>query len=405
MAQTVDSIKSFMLGVFSDMSQIKASTGFQSIFSNSGMGAQTVYVENATQIAIDLIRGYKKISKLLERSPLEGENTIGGNSKHFKAQKFQNVAYDFPIIRDSGSVSKDDIIKYRLAGRTATDLSVNESTAAREKFAEIIHTIMLQHAGRMEKQAAEAVLTATCTLDDGAEYDFDRSTSNTITPSVLWSVTATATPIGDLDDAADALQEQGKTEGSAGIIGWEALKAMLATDEIANLSGKDGKRFEFVQAGSGLAQLPAIPADMQYMIANGFKYMAYVKTYKGRDIYLFTYNEKYQTDAGTWTDYMNSKDVLLMDHTARRDRYFGPSIKLDLVTPEQRAINSYLGLGNLRSRALNSVTPSGIIDARMFHHDATMNASRTAFTIETYTGPLYVPTAVDTTCLLDGVIA
>jgi len=405
MAQTVNSIKSFMLGVFSDLSQIKASTGFQSIFANGGQGSITRYVENATQVDIDLIRGFKKISKLLERAAVEGEFTIGSNSKHHKANKFQNVAYDFPIIRDSGSVTKDEILKYRNAGHHSADMSISESMASREKFAEIIHTIMLQHAGRMEKQAAEAINAATTTLDDGGAYDFDRSTDNTITPSVLWSVTATATPIGNIDDGLDAIQENGKTEGGVGLIGWEALKAMLATTELINLSGKDGKRFEFVQAGSALAQLPALPADMQYLARNGFKYMAWLKTYKGREVYLFTYNEKYQTDAGVWTDYMNSKDVLLMDHTARRDRYFGPSIRLDLVTPEQRAINSYLGLNSARAMALNDVSPSGIIDARMFHHDAFMNETRTAFSIETYTGPLYVPTAVDTTCLLDGVTA
>lgn len=402
MAQTINSITSFYSGVFSDLSQIKVSKGFSSIFANGGVMSQTLYVENATQISIDLIRGFKKISKLLQRAPVEGEISLGGNVGHTKAQKFQNVSYDFPIIREYGSVSYSEALKYRLAGRVDTDVSMSVMEKTREKFAEIILTNFQKEGGRMEAQAAEALLTGTCTLDDGGSYDFDRSTSNTIVPSTLWSVTATASPIGDIDDACDAVQEQGKTEASAGIIGYSALTAMVATDEIKN--NADNRRFEFVYAGDIMTQKP-YPSSMQYLVDNGFKYMAYVKTYKGREVYLFTYNEKYQNSAGTWVDYMNAKDVLIFDHMARRDRYFGPRIRFDMMTQDEILLNRLLGIEALQQMAVDESNQTGVFDVRMFHNDAFLSDSRTSITVETYTGPLFVPTAIDTTALLDGVIA
>lgn len=402
MAQTINSITSFMTEVFSDLSRINVSRGFMSIYANGAPDSRTEYVENATQIVIDLVRGYKNISKLLERAAVEGEMSLGGNVGHTKAQKFQNVAYDFPIIREQGSVSYSEALKYRLAGRSDTDVSLDVMSKAREKFAEIVMTNYKKMAGRMEAEAAEALLSGTITLDDGGSYALDRSTDNTITVSPLWSVVATADPIGDIDLACDTVQEHGKAIGKAGIIGYAALNAMINTDQIKNLS--DNRRFEFVMVGDN-RRLPDFPSEMQYLVENGFTYMAYVKTMKGRDVYLFTYNEKYQNAAGTWVDYMNSKDVLIFDPSVRRDRYFGPRIRFDVMTQDEIMINRLLGIDNLVNMTVNEMDPTAVFDPRMFHIDTFLNETKTAITVESYTGPLFIPTHIDASALLDGVIA
>ena len=63
MAQTINQTTSFMTEVFSDMEKIKASKGFLSMFGRAG--SKTEFVDNATEIMIDIIRGEKK--RLAER--------------------------------------------------------------------------------------------------------------------------------------------------------------------------------------------------------------------------------------------------------------------------------------------------------------------------------------------------
>jgi hypothetical protein len=132
--------------------------------------------------------------------------------------------------------------------------------------------------GKMEAMAVEAMCSAKITLDDGTEYDFDRSASNTITPVTLWSVAATASPLGDLDDACDAIQENGKTDAAACIMGYEAYTSMINTDEINNFA-KDNNRVDLVAFGR---LKDAMPSSMQYLVDNGFTYKGSVLTYKDR---------------------------------------------------------------------------------------------------------------------------
>ncbi len=388
-----------MTELFSDMERIKVSRGFLSAFGRGN--SRTVFVDNARELTIDLIRGEKKISQLLQRVPGDGEANIGSNVKNTTAEKFQNVSRVFPLIKERGSVSFDETLD-RVAGEIPINSGMLSIERARVKFAEIVMTNFKKMAGRMEKEAAESLLTGIITLDDAEVYDFDRAATNTIVPAILWSVVATAVPIDNIDDLADSLQENGKTEGMACVMGVDAFTSFLATDQITAIA--DNRRLNFVQAGDNRG-LPAIPADMQWMTDADFKYAAYVTTNKGRTIFIFTYNEKYQNDAGTWIEFMPTKDVLLFDHMARFDRYFGPRIRFNLQTEDERIMNGLLGLENLHSQVINDTVPVGVLDARMFHHDGFLGDNKTVIGIETYTGPIYAPTHVDAAGILDGVIA
>lgn len=398
MAQNINLTTSFMTEVYTDMDNMKISKGFMAIFGRNN--SRTEFVENARELTIDLIRGEKKISQLLQRVPGDGEANIGSNVKNTTAQKFQNVSRVFPLIKERGSVSYDDTLD-RVAGEIPINSGMLSIERARIKFAEIVMTNFKKILGRIEKEASESIRTGIITLDDGGTYNFDRASNNTIVPSILWSEVATAVPINDLDDLADAIQENGKTEGMACVMGVEGFNAFLNTDQVATIA--DNRRLSFIQAGD-TRTLPSLPADMQWMLDNGFKYHAYVVTFKGRTIFIFTYNEKSQNDAGTWIEFMPTTEVLLFDHTARFDRFFGPRTRFDLETEDERIMNRLLGLDNLHSQMINEIAPVGIIDARMFHHDGFLG-DKSVITIETYTSPIYAPTHVDAAGLLDGVIA
>jgi hypothetical protein len=147
MAQLINPLTSYFDGVYSDLSQIKISKGFMSIFANAGNGARTRYINNATQISVDLYRGYKKISKVLSRGPNPGHINLGENSQHIKADYWQNVAYDFPLIQDSVSVSYSELLQYRAFGHVDTDVSMSPIDKAKEELGRDLLTI-IQNARR-----------------------------------------------------------------------------------------------------------------------------------------------------------------------------------------------------------------------------------------------------------------
>ena len=258
----------------------------------------------------------------------------------------------------------------------------------------------------MELIASESLRLGTITLTDGSAYDFNRSTSNTIVPAVLWSVVATAVPIANLEALYTAVKHNGKCKPNACLMGSSAFSAFIATDEITNSAGN--RDISFVAAGeSGMNTntiLPAMPKELADMESNGFTYQAFLRTPKGRKIYIFVYDEDYQNSADTWVEFMKKEDVLLFDPTMRLDRFFGPRIRFDIQTPEEMMINRLFGIQNMVNQMPEAIN-NGTLESWMFHHDSFMNDNKTSVGVESYTGPIYAPTQVDAAGLLDGVVA
>lgn len=403
MAQTLNAITTYVDSAFSDLSLIKYGHGFMSIWANSGLGSKTVFVENATQIVVDIMRGKKTIPKVLSRSAVDGGMNLGGNARMWDGEKFQNVAYDFPIISDWSKVTYDQAIKNRMFGQLNTDTSTDVMMKARELLMHEILPLVKGCAGKMEAMFAEAICSGTVTLDDGQSYSFDRSPDLTFTPLTLWSVTATASPIGDIDDLIDVGKEKGRVPFDAFLFGYGAWKAMLNTDEIKAANSEDAG-FEFLQMGNK-TPLPALPAHLRFMEPAGFSYMGYLITYKGRKVYCFLYDEEYENASAVSTPYMTTNNVLGFSAEARRDKYIGPPIRFPIQTADEMMLNRVLGIEALHNTAVNEAAPTNVLDARMFHHDIFLSQDKTAITVNTYTGPLPVPTQVDASGLLEAVIA
>jgi len=404
--QTVNRLTAFMAELFSDMDKIKVSTGFMSLWGKSENGSITERVDDSLEFTMDIIRGKKKISDINPRSLISGETNIGSNLKTRTGEVFQNVSRLFPLIIERAGVEYSDTFK-RLAGQLAvTKISGSEMTAfekASFKLAMGVKENMKNIAGRMELVASEAARTGIITLSDGSTYNFDRSSSNTIVPAILWSVVATAVPIANLEALYDEVKRNGKSTPSACIMGADAFSAFIKTDEIT--SSADNRDITFVRAGDTIMQgLPGLPPSMSDFEANGFIYQAFVRTPKGRRIFIFVYDEEFQNAADTWVEFMPLNDVLLLDPTARLDRFFGPRIRFDIDTPDKMMIERVFGVQNMIAN-MPETPGTGVLESWMFHHDTFINTNMTSVGIETYTGPIYAPTQVDAMGLLDGVVA
>lgn len=391
--QTVNRLTSFFVTAgYDDLAKIKSSTGFLSRW-GKGDGSITQRVEDSLEFSMDIVRNKKTIGKLLPRSNGDPMRLIGADAPTRTGQTWENIARDFPIIRGFSSVSRDEVMKYREPNELAITTNANSNliTKAGRKLARNVFAKMKESVGRMELAASQSLRLGTIALDDGTTpYDFGRSTDNTNTLSTLWSNVA-ADGFNDLSVHYKKVQRNGKGDPRAVVMAGDAFNAFLKLTLVK--ASADNRDISFIRAGDKeMADIPKADfvADME---ANGFSYMAFYKDIKtGHKMYIFVYDEEYQNSSGTWIPFMPSAKVLFFDPDIRLDRFFGPGLRFDYTTPEERQIERMLGIrGMIDLPELNT----GPIESWMFHHDVLSNGDKTNFRVETYTSPLYACTEVD----------
>lgn len=393
--QTINELTSFFVTQgYNDKTMIKASTGFLSRW-GKGPGSITVRVDDRLDFSMDIVRNKKKIGSLLPRSQAQPMQNIGGNAKTKSGQNFENVARNFPIIQSFANVSHDEVMRYRMPNQLAVkDTQRSDAgliTEAGIRLGMHVHENMVETVGRMELMAAEALRTGIITLDDGdaTTYNFGRSTDNTDTLSTLWSNVA-ANGFNDLSVHYKKVRRNGKGKPNFIVMAGDAFNAFLNLTSVK--ASADNRKIDFIRAGNATIPLPRIEAiaDME---ANGFVYQAFFRDPAGEgDMFIFVYPEEYQNASDTWVGFMPSGKVLFFDPNMRLDRFFGPRIRFDYETPEERLVKRLLGVNGMV--ALPDLTGRPV-EPWMFHHDVVFNKEKTSFGIETYTGPLYAPTEVD----------
>ena len=399
MTQNVNDLTAFFVNSkFDDLARIKASTGYLSRW-GKGPGSITVRVNDALEFSMDIVRNKKTIATLYPRSHAEAMTNLGSNVKTRTGQTFENVARDFPIIKTIAAASYDQVLKYRLPGQLAvTDTQSSEGQAlisqAGIELGRDIKVNMTSMVGRMELAASQALRLGIITLDDGSTYNFGRAAGNTNTVGTAWSNDTTATPFSDLGTHYTTVRQNGKGDPRAVVMAGNAFNEFLNTTEVKNSA--DNRDISFIRAGDpgSLIQLPAadfIP-DME---ANGFSYMAYYKDLRtGRKMYIFVYDEDYQNSAGTWVNIQPAGKVTFFDPDMRLDRFFGPRVRFNYETPEEQMIKRMFGIE--AAIAMPENLGNGNLESWMFHHDVVTNgAEKTSIGVETYTGPIYAPTEVD----------
>lgn len=398
MTQNVNDLTAFFVTSFyDDLPKVKASTGYLSRW-GKGPGSITVRVNDALEFSMDIVRNKKVIATLFPRSHAEAMTNLGSNVKTRTGQTFQNVARDFPIIKLQAAVSHDEVMKYRLPGELAVKDTQSDGgaliTKAGIELGRSVKVNMTSAVGRMELMASQALRLGIITLDDGSTYNFNRAAGNTNTVGTAWSNPTTATPFSDLSTHYTTVRRNGKGDPRALIFAGDAFNEFLETDEVKNSA--DNRDISFIRAGDpgSLIQLPAadfIP-DME---ANGFSYMAYYKDIRtGRKMYMFVYDEDYQNSAGTWVNIQPAGKVTFFDPDMRLDRFFGPRVRFNYETPEEQMIRRMFGIDG--AIAMPENLGNGNIESWMFHHDVMTNGSeKTSIAVESYTGPIYAPTEVD----------
>jgi len=392
-AQTV-----FFQEGYSDMADLSVPVGFQSYFSDGKNGNQTNFVTNVLSITQDIMRGEATISKIFQRENIQGWD-IGDETENLKSERFQNKTRVFPIMQEFASVSHSETLLFRGFNQSPIDPSTELIQIRRKKIHEGLGEGLDRMMRKNELICSEAIRLGRQTLDDGQFYDYDRSSTNAFAAALVWT-DPNALIIEEIDDICDRAQENGKADPDHAIAGADGYAALLKQPTVAALA--DNRRYSVVVAGKNEI-LPPLPPNLQWMVTAGFKYQAHIHTYKGRDLPIFTYNEKYQDAAKDWQPYMPVDEFLVGFSGARCDRSFGPRLTFEGNLTQERQVNELLGFESFTTPMPSNVKSPAAFDPRMFHVDGKVNGNNDVISMRLTSGGIYTPVRTDSFGLITGI--
>lgn len=394
----MDTYSRYMIDLYNELDVIQVSTGFQSIFGNPMAGGKTLFSPDSEVVDIDIIRGNRKIAALVNR---------GSNSRRISGKKdtqlaeWTSVTRKFPLSEEEGSIGAG-----KLNAKTPGESPYDAQTRLDRMryYAREQHNEHIRRSVRMfEVLAAESALTGTHpaiigTTNSDLIYDFQRSTENTITPANTWN-SGSQTIMADIDQACEAVRKNGKLTPDCMVLGGNAMDAFIKDTTVKDTA--DNRRFELIEVSTN----NPVPASYNRYVAAGFIPRGRLRTPKGFSLWMFTYLDSYENDAGDDTKYMPEDQVLVFSSKARADRYFGPSERLPLDPATVQMYQTYFGFNPMATpMPPNIENMSAVVNPAMFYCDAYMNENRKGLVVRTQSAPIFATTAVDGFALLQGLI-
>lgn len=371
----------------------RAPIGFQAVFGRPETGAKTLYSDDAEVVSIDVQRSNgERTAVLVPRGGIV--RSLGSLQKSQTVTKFTNQERVYPLSIELFDIHSSQLNK-RLAGEPP-----GQPWSREKRLRQLVKEALMEGVKRtvrmFEILAAQSVETGKQdaiigTADTDLQYDWQRKATHSFTASTLWSAATPDIP-GDLDTACDLIRQDAFGRGDVALMGSEAIKYVIKNSDVQTLA--DNRRYQLVAIGKGVQ----LPSKYQWLVDAGWDPRGYIETYKGRTIWLFTYEHGYTNSSGTWTNYMPTKKVIVFDSSARCDRYFGPPETLPL---DSRMIAFYQDRFGLSPMALPPVKTWGsgakgnVVRPEMFHFDAYPNGDNTTITHRTQSAPIFGTTHVD----------
>ncbi len=395
--QAADIYSRIMVDLFNEKSVIGVSTGFQVFFGRPENGSKSIFSPDANAVDIDIMRGNEKTAALIQRG------AMGRNIRRLKStneQKFTNFSRKYPLGEEISDITADQI-NNRVAGE-------NPYLGGLTKFDRLRllgideHEEHIRRFVRMfERLAAQSVLTGKQdsilgTSNTNLQYDFRRTSGNTITVSTGWNQ-ASPTIIADIDGGCEQFRETSKMTPDMGLIGSEAMDSFINDTDVQ--AQADNRRFELIEVSTG----NPVPAQFQKFIDAGFQARGRLRTPGGFTLWLFTYIDGYMTDGGTFTKYMNTDKMLIASSKSRNDRYFGPSEVLPADSNQQAFYREYFGFDTMSAPIPANIKGIGsVILPQMFYFDAYRSNDNKTVSLRTQTAPIFATTQTDAYVVLDG---
>lgn len=386
-----DIYQAYMVKAWDERDSTRVPLGFQSIFGRPETGATTLFSDDAEEVDIDVIRANgERTAKLVLRGGIS--RSMGDQQQALHNEKYTAKQRVFPLSIELADISSGQLTK-KMAGELKFQPWSREKRLRKLAIDGMKETVK-RTVRLFERLSAQSALTGKQdvllgTSDSDLQYDWNRNANHTFTVSTLWTAASPDIP-GDLDSACDLIRQNGFGRGDVALCGATAIKQIIKNSDVQTLA--DNRRYQLVAIGKGVS----LPAKYQFLADAGWDPRGYVETYKGRTLWLFSYEHGYTNDAGTFVPLMPINDVLVFDAGARCDRYFGPPETLPM---DSRMLAFYQDRFGMSPRALPSVPSYGgmgnIVRPEMFHFDAYPSGDNTTITHRTQSAPIYGTTEVD----------
>lgn len=397
----LDTYTRLQAGAFDEHEFIGLSTVFLTFFGQTPT-SETIYSPDASAIEIQLRRvDGEKRAKLRKRGTYA--DSVGSTQKQTDVQKFTADVKVYPLIEEEGDIHAQQLDERHF--REPHYQPWTKTRRAQVRAAEIHKQHVLRIARTQEWLASQSILTGQQPIIEGASvtddyYDFYRNSNMTVTLGTAW--TGATDPIVDYDDAWVAMRQIGRATvtsnvtGLGSILGADSFEAFITNSVIENIA--DNQRLMRVEDNPGMR-----PPDVyQKYVDAGLTYQFKLTTYQGHVFHMFTYPDYYQLDAGTWTPWMPTDEVLVFNPLTRADRYFGPNERLPMDPAQRQLYQFWMGMDPMTVKPpANIKSWTSNFDPRMFHFD--LQKKDRSLLIRTQCAPIYAPVHTDAYYVMKGV--
>jgi hypothetical protein len=392
-----DQYTRFMVGMFDERDQQGIPTAFQSFFGNNA-ASETVFEPDAGTIEIDIIRANgERLAPLVHRGQSSKDVSRG---KNLTDEEFSNFVRKWPLIEKEGNINSQQLLN-RLAGDNAfqrrSKLDKNRQLARKIHFSQIresVRTCELLASQSILEGVQDAILD---TSNTALQYDFRRKSTHNVSVEEYWDGESAAI-MDDLDAACDLSEADAYVTPDFLGLGDKAIAALIRDTEMQTLA--DNRRYKIIQ----VSQNNPVPTEYAKYIKAGWTARGLLMTLSGRELWMFTNNQRYTNDSGASTRYMPSDKAFLLNTNARLDKYFGPRDSFDPTPAEATWMQQMFGFSVNSAPIPQNVAVTGVIDPRMFYFDGYMGKGRKTQTLRAQCAPIFPTTQTDTIIVLSDLI-
>lgn len=395
----MDTFSRIMADLFDEKEVINVSTGGQAFFGRVENGANTIFSPNANVVDIDIIRGNRKTAALIPRGMIS--RPLGDTQRNQNAENYSSFARKYPLSEEEGDIDANQLIQ-RMGGESPYEVrSMHDRMrllALKHHHESVRRTVRMfeRLAWQSLKTGKQDAILGTTNTD--LIYDFRRETSHTITPTAKWD-SGTQTILADIDGACELIRIDGKVNPDMIIIGDEAMIAFVKDTDVKATA--DNRRFELLEVTTG----NPVPPKYSRFVDAGLIPRGRLRTPAGFTLWMFTYLDSYETNAGTDTKYLLGSEALIASSDARCDRYFGPPERLPLIGADIAEYQELFGFSPLSApMPTKLMAPGNIVDPSMFYVDAYRSGDRKKVTVRTQSAPIFPTTQTDGFALLDTLV-
>jgi hypothetical protein len=389
----------FMVNMYDDREIIGVPTGFLSFFGRGGALGNTVFSPDANLVMIDILRGNLKAAALIHRG--QASRSVEG-LKEASGDKFTEFSRAYPLAEEIDSINAEDL-NYRVAGEPVFQSGITKRDRLR-LLAARKHNENIRRLVRLwEILAAQSILTGQQvgilgTTNSDLIYDFRRNAAYVATPSPKWDGVS-PTILADIDGRCEFVRETGHMTPDMAIMGDAIIEPFLSDTTVLSLA--DNRRIELIEVSTN----NPVPTKFDRFIDSGMIARGRLRTPKGYTLWLFSYIDTYQNDAGTHVKFMPADEMLICSSQARCDRYFGPSDVLPLTSARTAEFMELLGFSLAAAPMPQNIQgASGIVPPAAFYHDAYTEGENKTVTVRTQCAPIFAPASTDVFGKLENIL-